>query len=157
MASQTLAQNKRARFDYEILETLEAGIVLTGSEVKSLRRGRSSINESHAGEMTIDASTAIYLFNANIAVYEQASVFGHEARRPRKLLMHKKEMNKLLGAIRRKGLTVVPISMYFNTRGIVKVQIGLARGRKNVDKREMIKDRDWQKQKSRELKNFNNS
>jgi len=151
----TIAQNKRARFDYEILETFEAGIVLMGSEVKSLRSGRASLNESHVGEMIIENKAALYLFNANIAEYNQASIFGHEARRPRKLLMHRKEINKLLGAIRRKGLTVVPLSMYFNSKGVVKIQIGLARGRKNVDKRELIKNRDWKKEQARTMKNNN--
>jgi SsrA-binding protein len=144
-----IAQNKRARFDYELLETLEVGIVLTGSEMKSLRSGKASINESFAGEMKGE----IYLFNANISEYTQASHFNHEPRRPRKLLMHKKQMNKFLGAIRKKGLTLVPVVMYFNHRGRVKLQVALGRGKKTVDKRETIKERDWKRDQGRLLRN----
>ena len=140
-----VVQNKRARFDYEILETLEVGIVLMGSEIKSIRQGKVSINESHAGEMEGE----IYLFNANVTEYKEASLFGHEPRRPRKLLLHKRQMNKWLGAIRRKGLTLVAISLYFNERGRLKVSIGLGKGKKTVDKRESIKQRDWDRDKAR--------
>lgn len=143
------AQNKRARFDYEILETLQVGIMLTGSEVKSLREGKGSIAEAHAGEMLGE----LYLFNANIPEYKQAGPFNHEPKRPRKLLLRKRELNKFLGAIRKKGLTIVPLVMYFNHKGIVKLEIALAKGKKTVDKRETIKERDWQRDKSRLLKN----
>ena len=142
------AQNRRARFDYFIIEEMEAGIVLTGSEVKSLRAGRASINETYAGEM----SGEIFLFNANVPVYEQANQFNHEPKRPRKLLLHKRQVNKLIGAIQRKGMTLVALSVYFNDKGRAKVQLGLAKGKNVVDKRETIKERDWNREKSRILK-----
>lgn len=142
------AQNRRARFDYFIIEEMEAGIILTGSEVKSLRAGRASINETYAGEMNGE----IFLFNANIPVYEQANQFNHEPKRPRKLLLHKRQVNKLIGAIQRKGMTLVALSVYFNDKGRAKVQIGLAKGKNVVDKRETIKERDWNREKSRILK-----
>lgn len=147
-----IAQNRRAKFDYELLETFEAGIILVGSEVKSLRSGGSSINESFAGEMIIEGHAAIYLFNANIAEYPLAHQFNHDPKRPRKLLLHKKQVNKLLGAIRKKGLTIVPLSLYFNEKGRVKVSLALGRGKKTVDKRASIKERDWQRDKARILK-----
>lgn len=140
-----LAQNRRARFDYFIDDTLEAGIVLSGTEVKSLRQGRASINESHAGEM----GGELYLFNAHIPEYLQANRFNHEPRRPRKLLVKKRELNRLLGAVKKEGVTLVPLTLYFNRRGLVKVQLGLARGKKQHDKRETEKTRDWQRQKQR--------
>lgn len=151
-AYKVIAQNRRARFDYAISETFEAGIVLTGSEVKSLRMGKSSLNESFAGEMLSEEGQSIYLFNVNISEYLQANRFNHEPKRPRKLLLHKKQINKLLGAVRKKGMTIVPIQLYFNTRGYVKVEIGLAKGKKSFDKRETIKERDWNRDKSRILK-----
>lgn len=147
-AHRTIAVNRRARFDYHILEEFEAGIVLTGSEVKSLRDSKGSIHEAHAGEMKGE----IFLFNMNITEYHQASHFNHEPRRPRKLLLHRRQVNKLLGAIQRKGLTLVPLSIYFNKRGRVKVALALARGKNIVDKRETIKQRDWQRDKSRLLR-----
>lgn len=150
-----IAQNKSARFEYEIIEVLEAGIVLIGSEVKSVRLGRASINESFAGEMASEGDSAIYLFNANINVYEQAATFGHEARRPRKLLLHTREVKKWLGAVRRKGLTIVPLCMYYNPKGKIKVEIALARGKKLHDKRETMKQRDWARDKARILKSKN--
>jgi SsrA-binding protein len=140
------AQNRRARFDYFIDETIEAGIVLAGTEVKSLRAGRASIGESYAGEKDGE----VYLFNAYIPEYTLAGkFFQHEVRRPRKLLLHKRERNKLLGSIRREGVTLVPLSIYFNDRGIAKVDIGLARGKRKVDKRETEKERSWQRDKAR--------
>lgn len=144
-----VAQNRRARFDYEIVETLEVGIMLTGSEVKSLRLGTSSINESFAGEMEGE----IFLFNANIPEYLEANRFNHEPKRPRKLLMRKRQLNKFLGAIRRKGLTLVPLKLYFNAKGRAKVELGLGRGKRTVDKRSTLKDRDWQRDKARLLRN----
>lgn len=143
------AQNRRARFDYFIDDTLETGIVLTGTEVKSLRAGRASINESYAG----DKSGELFLFNVYIPEYNLAGKhLQHEVRRPRKLLVHKREMNKLVAAIRREGVTLVPISIYFNDRGMAKVEIGLARGKKKGDKREAVKERDWQRDKARLLR-----
>lgn len=145
-----VVQNRRARFDYEILETLEVGIMLMGSEIKSVRQGKVSINESYAGEM----GGEIYLFNANITEYKEATIFGHEPRRPRKLLMHKRQMNKWLTAIRRKGMTLVPLSLHFSERGKLKVLLGLGKGKKTVDKRESIKERDWERDKARLQKSF---
>ena len=142
------AQNRRARFDYAILEEMEVGIILTGSEVKSLRNGRASIAESHAGEMQGE----LYLFNANIPEYTQANIFNHEPKRPRKLLIRKRQMVKLLNAIQRKGLTLVPLSMYFNEKGRAKVKLALAKGKNVSDKRESTKERDWNRDKSRILR-----
>jgi SsrA-binding protein len=140
------AQNRRARFDYFIDDTLEAGLMLTGTEVKSLRSGRASINEAYAG---LDHGE-LYLFNAYIPEYLQAGRWlQHEVRRPRKLLVHKRELNKLMGAIKQKGVTLVPMSVYFNDRGIAKVQVGLATGKRKVDKRETEKERSWQRDKAR--------
>lgn len=149
----TIAENRKARFDFELKETLEAGIVLTGTEVKSLRKNHCSIAESFVGEMSHgpDAGSLV-LFNALIPVYEQARVFNHEPRAPRKLLLHKKDMNKWLGLIRKKRLTIVPLRLYFNHKGLVKVKIALAQGKHTVDKREATKNRDWNRQKSRLLK-----
>lgn len=146
--NRTAAQNRRARFDYEITETLEVGIMLTGSEVKSLRAGKASINEAFAGEM----GGELYLFNANIPEYIEANQFNHEPKRPRKLLLRKKQLVKFLNGIQRKGLTIVPLSIYFNEKGRAKVNIGLARGKKTVDKRHAIKERDWQRDKARVMR-----
>jgi len=140
------AQNRKARHDYTIHETIEAGIVLTGSEVKSLRHGRATITEAWAGERDGE----FFLFGAYIPEYAQAAKMGgHEPRRPRKLLLHKKQIARLFGSIRREGRTVVPLSIYFNDRGMAKVQLGLAEGRKKGDKREAIKERDWKRDKAR--------
>src|SRR3989338_521820 len=146
-----IAQHKRARYDYEILESLEAGIMLLGSEVKSLRFGKTSINEAYAGEMA-DDPTAIYLFNANIAEYNNADKFGHDPKRPRKLLLKAREVKRLLGNVRKKGYTIVPLRFYFNQFGKAKLEIGLGRGKNLVDKRETIKERDWNREKSRVLR-----
>lgn len=139
------AQNRRARYDYLIEEKLEAGLVLQGSEVKVLRQGQASINEAYADE----TGGELFLVNANIPEYRAANRFSHEPKRPRKLLLHRKEMNRLLGAIRREGVTIVPLSIYFNERGRAKVELGLAKGKKMADKRQTSKDRDWQRDKSR--------
>lgn len=145
----TVAQNRRARFDYFIEDVMEAGIMLTGTEVKSLRTGAASINESYA-----DAREGnIYLINAHIPEYTRAHVkLQHEVRRPRKLLLHKRQLEKLIGAVQRKGTTLVPLSIYFNARGIAKVELGIATGKKQHDKREAQKDRDWQREKSRVMR-----
>jgi len=140
-----IAQNRRARYDYFIDETVEAGIILVGTEVKSLREGKASIGEAYAGE----SGGALALFNANIPEYAAANRFNHEPRRVRLLLVHKKERDRLLGLVRREGCTIVPLSVYFNHRGIAKVQLGVARGKRKVDKREDSKRRDWQREKSR--------
>jgi len=142
-----VAENRKARHDYEIIETIEAGLVLFGSEVKSLRRGRASITEAYAGE----ERGRLILINANIPEYEGARD-NHEPKRHRPLLLNKKEQNKLLGHINRDGMTIVPLSLYFNDKGLAKVALGLAKGRKKHDKREAIKKRDWDRQKARVLK-----
>ncbi|HZP08452.1 SsrA-binding protein SmpB [Methyloceanibacter sp.] len=140
-----VAENRKARFNYDIEEKLEAGIQLTGSEVKSLRTGKANIAESYAS----DEGGEIYLINAHIAEYAQARRDGHAPTRPRKLLLHKREIEKLLGAIQRQGMTLVPLKLYFNARGIAKVELGLARGKKIHDKRDTEKKRDWERQKGR--------
>ncbi len=143
-----VAENRKARFNYDIEERLEAGIQLTGSEVKSLRTGKANIAESYAS----DEGGEIYLINAHIAEYAQARRDGHAPTRPRKLLLHKREIDKLLGAIQRQGMTLVPLRLYFNARGIAKVELGLARGKKIHDKRDTEKKRDWERQKGRLLR-----
>jgi SsrA-binding protein len=147
-ADRHVAQNRRARHDYLIEDTLEAGLVLQGTEVKVLRRGQASIAEAYADEKEGE----LYLVNANIPEYASAAHFSHEPRRPRKLLLHRKEMNRLLGAIRRQGMTLVPLSIYFNERGRAKVALGLARGKKKADKRQADKARDWQRDRARILR-----
>jgi len=139
------AQNRRARYDYAISETIEAGLVLTGSEVKSLRAGKGNINEAYAGARDGE----IFLLNAHISEYNQARGGGHEPLRPRKLLLKKREVAKLLGAVQREGMTLVPLKIYFNDRGIAKAELGLGKGRKAHDRRDRIKERDWERQKSR--------
>ena len=140
-----VAENRKARFNYDIEEKVEAGIVLTGSEVKSLRSGKANIAESYAS----DEGGEIYLINAHIAEYAQAGRANHEPTRPRKLLLHRREMGRLAGAIQRQGMTLVPLRLYFNARGIAKIQLGLGKGKKLHDKRETEKKRDWDRQKGR--------
>ena len=140
-----VAENRKARFSYEIGDTFEAGIALTGSEVKSLRTGRANIADSYA----TDDGGELYLINAHIAEYTQAGRTNHAPTRPRKLLLHRKEIGKLAGAIQREGMTVVPLKLYFNQRGIAKVLLGLAKGKKLHDKRDTEKRRDWDRQKGR--------
>jgi SsrA-binding protein len=142
-----IAQNRKARHDYLIEDTIEAGLILAGSEVKSLRKGGVSINEAYAAERAGE----LYLMNANIPEYAAARI-NHEPRRPRKLLLHKKELNRLAGAVTRDGMTLVPLGLYFNERGIAKVAIGLAKGKRKSDKRAAEKERDWQRQKGRILR-----
>jgi SsrA-binding protein len=144
-----VAQNRRARRDYIIEETLETGIVLQGTEVKSLRAGKASLGEAYAGPKDGD----IYLINCTIQEYPNAGKFNHEPRRPKKLLLHKRERDRLLGAVKREGVTLVPLKIYFNRRGIAKLEIGLAKGRKQHDKRQLEKSRDWQRQKARLMRN----
>ncbi len=144
----TIARNRRATFDYEIESMVEAGLILTGTEVKSCREGKVSINEAYAGEK----NGQLYLINANISEYGNANVMNHEPKRMRQLLLHKKELNKLLGVVARKGYTLVPMALYFNARGIVKLKIGVGKGKKSEDKRETEKQRDWARQKERILK-----
>jgi len=142
------AENRKARFNYEVITVYEAGIVLTGTEIKSLRGGRANIADSYAAS----AGTDFVLYNAYIPEYLQANRFNHETRRPRRLLMHRREINKLLGATEREGLTVVPLDIHFDDKGRAKVKLALARGRKLHDKREADKDRDWKREQGRLLK-----
>lgn len=144
----TVAVNRKARFEYFIEEEFEAGLVLTGSEVKSLRDSRVSIAEAYAAEMQGE----LWLLNATIQEYSGANRFNHEPRRPRKLLLHKKQMNKLIGRLKTKGVTLVPLTLYFNSRGIAKAKIGLAVGKKKHEKRDVIKERDWKREQSRLMK-----
>ncbi len=146
--SKTVALNRRARHDFEISETLEAGLVLTGSEVKSLRNGQANIAESYAsGE-----HGELWLINAYIPEYAGSNRFNHAPKRPRKLLVKKREMARLAGAVGRDGMTLVPLKLYFNDRGIAKLELGVAKGRKTVDKRQVIKQREWDRQKARLLR-----
>jgi SsrA-binding protein len=144
-AVRTAAQNRRARFDYEIEDTLEAGLVLTGSEVKSLRAGQVNIAESYATEQ----GGEIWLINSYIGEYKQAGRFGHEPKRPRKLLLKSREIEKLIGAVRREGATLVPLRLYFNRRGIAKLALGVARGKRKYEKREAEKKREWDRERGR--------
>ncbi|MCB1721792.1 MAG: SsrA-binding protein SmpB [Alphaproteobacteria bacterium] len=142
----TVADNKRARFDYALEEKFEAGIALAGTEVKSLRHGQANIKEAYVGPKDGE----IWLWNANIPEYQQASQnLQHDPKRPRKLLLHKREVDKLLGAVNREGYAIVPVRLYFNARGMAKIEIALGKGKKMHDKRETEKKRDWDKQKGR--------
>lgn len=141
----TVAENRRARFDYAIEDVYEAGIALTGTEVKALRFGEGSITESYAevnGE-------EVWLVNSNIPEFSHGNRYNHEPKRPRKLLLHQREIAKLHGAVNRDGMTLVPLSVYFNGRGRAKVELALAKGRKAHDKREHIKERDWKREQGR--------
>ena len=140
-----VADNRRARFNYAIGDTFEAGIALTGTEVKSLRVGKATIAESYAGARDGE----LWLYNANIPEYLQASRFNHAPKRPRKLLLHKREIGKLVSAVEREGMTLVPLKLYFNERGRAKVEIALARGKKLHDKRETEKKRSWERERGR--------
>lgn len=144
----TVAENRRARFDYEIDTVYEAGIALTGTEVKSLRSGAGSIAESYAEVK----DAAVWLVNSNIPEFSHGNRFNHEPRRPRKLLLHEREINKLHGAVARDGMTLIALSVYFNGRGRAKVELALARGRKNHDKREHLKEQDWKREQGRILR-----
>ena len=140
-----IAINRKARRDYFIEQTLEAGIMLVGSEVKSLRNGQASVAESHAAEKDGE----LYLLNAHIPEYGPANRLNHDPRRPRKLLVHRRELRRLIGTVQRSGMTLVPLSIYFNERGRAKVELGLARGKRQHNKRASEKNRDWQRQKQR--------
>lgn len=150
LKKQIIANNKKAFFDYNIESKIEAGIVLSGTEVKSLRKGRISIAESYASE----EQGELYLINSFISEYDNSSIkFNHDPKRHRKLLVKKRERNKLFGAINKDGMTLVPLNMYFNHKGIAKLELGLAKGKKEIDKRATIKEREWNREKSRILKN----
>jgi SsrA-binding protein len=140
-----IAENRKARFNYEIGEVVEAGIALTGTEVKSLRQGKATIAESYA-----DAKNGeIWLINANIPEYLQASRFNHEPKRRRKLLLHRRQIDKLAAAVEREGMTIVPLKMFFNEKGRAKIEVALGRGKKLHDKRETEKKRSWDREKGR--------
>jgi SsrA-binding protein len=139
------AQNRKARHDFLIEENFEAGIMLSGSEVKSLRAGRATITEAYASA----ENDELFLVNAYIPEYESAKSINHESKRPRKLLMHRREIDKLKNAVNRKGMTLVALSIYFNDSGLAKVDLGLARGKQHHDKRQDIKERDWKRNKAR--------
>jgi SsrA-binding protein len=143
-----VAQNRKARFNYQIGETLEAGIALTGTEVKSLREGKATIAESYADSR----GGEIWLVNANIPEYVQAGRFNHAPKRARKLLLHRRQINKLIGAVEREGMTLVPLKLYFNDKGRAKIELALARGKKLHDKRETEKKRSWERERGRLLR-----
>ncbi len=148
-AQKYIALNRRARFDYLITDTMEVGMVLTGTEVKSLRQGQASLAESFAG----DKDGQLCLINAHIAPYAAAGKhLQHDPRRPRALLLHKREHAKLMGSLQREGMTLVPLEMYFNARGRVKLRLGLAKGKRKEDKRATIKEREWNREKARTLR-----
>lgn len=148
--NETVAQNKRARFDYEIIETFEAGIQLLGTEVKSLRHGQASIAESHIGTSKFEQADRLFLFNANIPEYQQAGAhLQHDPKRTKALLLRKREIHKLIGSVQKSGMTIVPLRLYFNSRGLAKLEIALAKGKQLHDKRATEKDRDWGRQKQR--------
>ncbi|MEJ1158562.1 SsrA-binding protein SmpB [Prosthecomicrobium sp. N25] len=142
------AENRKARFSYEILDTVEAGIALTGTEVKSLRGGKSNITDAYASAH--DGS--LFLYNAYIPEYLQANRFNHETRRPRRLLLHRREIDRLSAAVEREGLALVPLEIFWNDRGRAKVRLALGRGKKAHDKRESEKERDWKREQGRLLK-----
>lgn len=140
-----VAINKKASFNYFLEEKFEAGLVLTGSEVKSLRQGKASISEAY---ISVEDDGRLYLINATIQEHPNSGYFGHKPTRPRVLLLHKKEIKRLMGAVARKGYTLIPTALYFNDRGLAKLEIALATGKKLYDKRQTEKDRDWARQKA---------
>lgn len=143
-----VAENRKARFNYAIEDTVEAGLALSGTEVKSMRGGKATIAESYADAR----GSEIWLINANIPEYLQGNRFNHEPKRPRKLLLHRKQINKLIGAVDREGMTLIPLKLYFNERGRAKLQLAVAKGKKLHDKRETVKKRDWGREKGRLLR-----
>jgi SsrA-binding protein len=147
-AIKVVAENRKARFNYAIEDTIEAGIALTGTEVKSIRGGKSTIAESYADSRDGE----IWLINANIPEYLQANRFNHEPKRPRKLLLHRRQINKLMGAVEREGMTLIPLKLYFNERGRAKLQLAVAKGKKLHDKRESEKRRSWERERGRLLR-----
>jgi SsrA-binding protein len=148
VVNKVVAENRKARFNYEILDTYEAGLVLMGTEVKALREGKANIAESYAS----DEGGEIWLINSYLPEYLQANRFNHEPRRRRKLLLSGREIHRLRSAINREGMTLIPLKIYFNDRGRAKMELALAKGKKLHDKRESEKERDWNRQKSRLLK-----
>ncbi len=140
-----VAQNRKARHDYFIEDSIEAGMVLTGTEVKSLRAGHATLGDAYA----VEKGGEIYLVNAHISEYAGGNMENHEPLRNRKLLLHKREIARLIDATQRKGMTIVPLALYFNARGMAKVNLGIAKGKRQYDKRAAIKDRDWKRDKAR--------
>jgi SsrA-binding protein len=140
-----IAQNKRALFEYFIEEKIEVGIVLAGSEVKSIRAGQVALADSHAAA----ENGELFLYNCHIAEYEKANRFNHATRRPRKLLLHKRELQKIFGKIKLKGYTLMALSMYFNKKNMIKVELGLSKGKKQHDKRQTMKENDWKREQDR--------
>ncbi|MEG9862037.1 MAG: SsrA-binding protein SmpB [Parvularculales bacterium] len=140
-----ITANRKARYNYTIESEVETGLVLTGTEVKSLREGKSNLEQAYAGEKEGE----LFLYNAYIAEYEKGNRFNHRPRRARKLLLHRRELNRLIMATRRQGMTLAPLRLYFNEKGRVKLMLGLARGKKMQDKREREKERSWQRDKAR--------
>lgn len=147
-AQRVVADNRKARYNYEIIETVEAGLQLTGTEVKSLREGKASLGEAYAAQEGND----LYLLNGYIPEYRQANRFNHEPKRRRKLLLHRREIDRLSAAVQRDGMTLVPLRLYFNERGIAKLDLALGRGKKMHDKRQTEKERTWNREKSRLLR-----
>ena len=145
-----VAENRKARFNYFIEETFEAGLALSGTEVKSLRFGEGSIAESYAEVR----DGQVWLVNANIPEFSHGNRFNHEPKRPRKLLLHAREIEKFVGAVERKGMTLIPLSVYFNTRGRAKVELALAKGKNVADKRATIKERDWKRDQQRIMRDY---
>ncbi|SKA35977.1 SsrA-binding protein SmpB [Consotaella salsifontis] len=146
--SNVAAENRKARYNYEIIDTLEAGLALTGTEVKSLRQGKATIAESYATE----EGGELWLINSFIPEYLEGNRFNHEPKRRRKLLVHRTQLNRLAGAVQRDGMTLVPLRIYFNDRGRAKLALALAKGKNAPDKRQTIKERDWNRQKQRVLR-----
>lgn len=143
--SKLIAENKRARYEYQIEETFEAGLALVGTEVKALRQGRANIAESYASV----EGNEVMLINANFPIYEAAAQFNHDPRRHRKLLLKRREINQLIGETQRRGRTLVPLKLYFNEKGFIKLLVGVGSGKKAHDKRQTQKKRDWNRQKAR--------
>lgn len=148
VSGKTVAVNRKARFNYSIEEEIEAGLVLTGTEVKALRAGRANIADGYASEKEGE----LWLVNVLIHEYERGNRYNHDPKRPRKLLLHKRQVKKLIGRLKNKGVTLVPLSLYFNSRGLAKVKMGLATGRKEYEKRAVIKEREWKKEQGRLLR-----
>jgi SsrA-binding protein len=144
-ARKLIAENRRARYDYFLDDTVEAGLVLTGTEVKSLRQGRANIAESYAAV----EGREIVLINADIPPYGQANRFNHEPRRPRKLLLSRRQIDRMIASVQREGRTIIPVKLYFNDKGLAKLEVALAKGKKVHDKRETEAARDWQRDKAR--------
>ena len=144
-----VAKNKRAQFDYFIDEKFEAGIILIGSEVKAIREGKITLTDSHAAQ----DNGELYLYNCHINEYEKANRFNHATRRPRKLLLRKCEIQKIIGKIKLRGCALIALCMYFNKKNIVKIELGLSKGKKQHDKRRSIKEKDWQKEQGRLIRN----